>query len=303
MRRDDLGASRQRGDRAIAARRQRRRDIGEAPRLERIAVSQIIRQERAVKGVAGPGGVKRFDRESGEALALGMRGDQRALLAQRQRDDFRAEPQIEVGDGVGRGQSGEFARIVEARQRDIGIKHGFVDDRPRARQRPQFQPQIGVVGNQRLVFARDGDGGENRIGRRGRYRLADARGVQYFRRGDHLRGDVRFAQPACGGAGASIRKLVALVAMRHEIDAGVGRVADDHAAAIDALARPQIHEVLAKRIGADGSEIACAGAAARRRDHRVGRIAAKAGRKRAALRRLVEFDHGFADGDDVRHGA
>ena len=61
-RRFDLGASRQRRDRAIAQGRERRRDIGEARRGEGIAAPRIFGEKGAVEAVARSGRVDRLDR-------------------------------------------------------------------------------------------------------------------------------------------------------------------------------------------------------------------------------------------------
>ena len=76
--------------------------------------------------------------------------------------------------------------------------HRLVRDRPRAPQRPELQAQIGVVGDENLGLARDVDGGENQVRRRGRDRLADAGDVQDARGADRLPGDL-----------ASVRRLAA----------------------------------------------------------------------------------------------
>ena len=83
------GTARHRRDRAIAFRRQRRRDIGVAARVEGIASTQVLREESAIEHVAGTGRIDKLGlaRLHVDAPILGR--DDRALLAESQSDDLR----------------------------------------------------------------------------------------------------------------------------------------------------------------------------------------------------------------------
>jgi hypothetical protein len=187
---------RHRRDGAPAERLQRRRGIAVAGSLERISVPQPLRQERPCERVAGTGGVNRVDPEGRHNPALLLRGDQRAVLAERQRDDAAAKIQVEISDLLRRRQAGELAGIVEARPGDVGERNRRVDDGAGAVERPEQQAQVGVVADRRPVRLGVADGGEDRIRAGRRDRLADGGGVKDPRAADQVERQVGDAELA-----------------------------------------------------------------------------------------------------------
>ena len=141
--------------------------------------------------------------------SLGSRR-QRAATAHLHHDHAGAEIEVKTCNGVGISQARQMLRVVEARQGDVASPHRLVNDRPRAAQRPQLQPQIRVIGDQPLGVVRDVDRGERGVSGGRRDGLADAGNVQDLGLANAVDRQIGFADPARSRPGAHVGELVAL---------------------------------------------------------------------------------------------
>lgn len=87
-------------------------------------------------------------------LHLLIKGDQHPLPAHGHRHQPGAKAAIMAEDILGPVQPGQLARILVSRQHDIGLGDGRLRRRARPLQRPELQPQIGIVGYFRPALPR-----------------------------------------------------------------------------------------------------------------------------------------------------
>ena len=80
-----------------------------------------------------------------------------------------------------------MAGVVEAGADDVGKRHGGMDDGAGPVERPEPEPEIGVVGDGDAGRAGDPHRGEDGVGGARRDRLADAGGMEDAGALDHRR--------------------------------------------------------------------------------------------------------------------
>ena len=296
---------RQRIDRAVAGGRQRRCRVGVARGGEGIVAGDNARREGAVEAVAGAGRVDGVDPVTGDVLARVCRS----------RPSTPSAPIFSATSGAPAGvapvenrvrfaRAGEQRRFVEARQEPIAERQRGDDHRPRARQRPQLEAQVGIVGNPARRTARAASSAAKTLS----HALALIAWLMpdtcsTFAIADHVQRQIGRTHAARRRTGAKVAELVAAIAVGHEIDAG-GRVwIGAHAADVDALALPELEEFPPEGIVAQPRDVGGASAEPRGGDDAVRGVAAEALQVVLCFRaRLIEFEQRFAKRDEIEPG-
>jgi len=239
-----------------------------------------------------------------DAYALVARGDQRAVRCHLERHQRSAEVEIERGDVLRRGKTGELLRIVQAGQGDVAARDGGVDRLAGRVEVPQAQAQVGVVGDLHAGGARGIDCGLAGPARAVADRLADRRQVEELGAGDVVGGERRRLHERRRRILAQVVELVAGRAVGDEADPGRRRGMTADARGVDAFGSPQLEEGIAHPVLADTGEVARPRALPRRRNGDILRIAAEALQPRPAVAFLgpVELDQRFAERDDIGGG-
>src|SRR5262249_15005498 len=233
-------------------------------------------------------------------LATATVGHDATLRATAQDDQRRACFVAGSDDVIGSIAIEEQLRVIQARQRPVTKRDARLDDRTRARQRPQFQPQIRIVGDLRARGTRGVNGSEHAVAGGSGDRLADARGVQDACSADQLERQISRSHPARRRPCAQIAELVPAGTVTDEIDAGRCIRVDPDPVRLDPFALPQLEQLSAEGIIPHVRDIRDARTESRCGDRHVGRVAPEPEQIAIAIAaHLVELHHRLAERDYV----
>src|SRR5579859_1220991 len=208
-----------------------------------------------------------------------------------------------VDDGLWIAQTAERIGILHAEQEIVGLRQGCRDDRACAGERPEPQPQVGIVDESRPGALCRIDGGEYRIAGAVTDGLADARRMEVAGARNQFQRQAFRRQAAGRRTLAHVTEHVPRGTMRDEIHCGMGLRIDRNAGGVKPFVTPQLQKLAAELVVPEPGDIGDARTLTGRRDRAVHGIAAEALQKPAGrLRYLAELVERFAERNDVDIG-